>query len=129
MRMIRTAAAIAVLSVVGIGAVAVPAQAKGSDITRSGDCSGVTNWKLKVGPEDGRLEVEGQIDSNRSWQHWSWSISQDGRVKASGRAVTGGTSGSFSVRRLLANSAGTDTIVLRASRTATGETCRGVVVF
>lgn len=129
MRSIRTAAGITVLTVAAIGALSVPAQAKGSDIVKRGDCSGSTNWKLKVGPEDGRLEVEGEIDSNRTGQHWAWSISQDGRLKASGTATTGGASGSFTVRRLLANTAGTDTIVLRASRSATGETCRGVVVF
>lgn len=129
MRTLRTAAATAVLTLATVGVIGAPAQAGSGDVVKRGSCTGSADWKLKVGPEDGRLEVEGEVDSNRVGQRWTWSLSQDGVMKASGASTTAGASGSFSVRRLLANTAGTDTIVFRAVRSATGESCRGVVIF
>lgn len=105
------------------------AMAKDGDVIRSGNCSGRADWKLKVGPDNGRLEVEGEIDSNRSGQLWRWRLKHDGVVIATGTRRTGGASGSFTVRRLTPNRSGTDTIVFRARRVSTGETCRGVVRF
>jgi hypothetical protein len=110
-------------------AAAVPAEAKDGDVIRQGDCSGRADWKVKVGPEDGRLEVEGEVDSNRSGQRWRWRLVHDGTLVASGTGHTGGASGSFSVRRLVANHSGADTLVFRARRPATGQVCRGVVTF
>jgi hypothetical protein len=106
-----------------------PAIAKDGDVIRTGSCSGRADWKLKVGPDNGRLEVEGEVDSNRSGQVWRWRFKHNGTVVASGTRHTGGASGSFDVRRLMVNRSGTDTIVFRARRPATGEICRGVVRF
>jgi hypothetical protein len=108
---------------------AVPAHAKDGDVIRTGDCSGRADWKLKVSPEDGRLEVEGEVDSNRNGQLWRWRLVHDGALAASGSRFTAGPSGSFSVRRLVANRSGADTLVFRARQPATGQVCRGVVTF
>jgi hypothetical protein len=125
-RLLTTTTAAATLLVVGT----VPADAKGgSDVIRTGGCSSHADWKLKVGPEDGRLEVQGEVDSNRSGQLWRWRIKDDGVLVDRGTAPTGGASGSFEVRRLVANRSGADTIVFRARRPATGEVCRGVLTF
>lgn len=107
----------------------VPALAKDGDVVRRGDCTGRADWKLKASPEDGRIEVEGEVDSNHGGQVWRWRIKHDGTLVASGRRTTGGASGSFEVRRVLANRSGTDTFVFRARRPATGAVCRGVVRF
>ena len=56
---------LALVASASLVAVAAPAQAKGDDVVRRGSCTGSTDWKLKVGADDGRLEVEGEIDSNR----------------------------------------------------------------
>lgn len=125
-RHLTTAAAVAALL---LGSAAVPAVAKDSDVIRRGDCSGRADWKLKVGPDDGRLEVEGEVDSNRAGQVWRWRFKHNGVLVATGARTTSGRSGSFEVRRLMKNRAGADTIVFRARRPATGETCRGVVTF
>jgi hypothetical protein len=122
-----TAATLAAL--VPLGALA-PAHAShgGRDGVRSsGTCSQSAHWKLKAKPDNGRIEVEGEVDSNRSGQVWRWRIKHDGSVSAKGRATTAGTSGSFSVQRRMANLAGTDHFVFRAERSATGEVCRGRV--
>lgn len=109
-------------------ATAVAAEAKGpADVVRRGDCSGRTDWKVKIGAEDGRLEVEGEVDSNHAGQVWRWRLKHDGVVVARGTGTTGGASGSFEVRRVVADRSGTDVIAFRARRPATGEICRGTV--
>jgi len=105
-----------------------PADARGgSDTVRRGHCSGASTWKLKVGPDDGRLEVEAEIDSNRSGQTWGWRLVHDGSLSARGTRVTRAPSGSFEVHRLMVNRAGTDTVTVRAHNPRTGEVCRGTV--
>lgn len=108
---------------------AVPATAADGEVIRTGACSGRADWKLKVKPDDGRLEVEGQVDSNRRGQTWRWRLVHNGSVTARGVRETAGVSGSFTVERRMVNLAGTDRIVFRAVRLNTGEICRGVINF
>jgi hypothetical protein len=122
-----TAAIVAVASCLAISA--APAQANDRDKIRVGSCTGTTDWKVKVGPDDGRLEVEGQVDSNRAGQTWSWRIVHNGSISASGTRTTLAPSGSFTVRRTVLNRLGTDTITFRAQNTRSGEVCRGTVYF
>jgi hypothetical protein len=113
---------------VGIGLTSLtPAFASGGgdDVRRSGSCSRAADWKLKAKPDDGRLEVEGEVDSNRNGQLWTWRILHDGQVAVRGRATTHAPSGSFSVERRLVNTPGADRIGWRSHNAATGETCSG----
>lgn len=113
--------------------VAPPALAHSSDdgdrneTIRTGQCSGATTWKLKAKSDDGGIEVEAEIDSNRTGQAWRWVIRHNGSVSARGTSVTAGRSGSFDVERRMADFPGTDRFVLRATNPASGETCRGVL--
>jgi hypothetical protein len=128
----RTAVSIATAAAVAAGAllVAAPAEAKGSraTITR-GDCSAATNWKLKAKPDDGRLEVEFEVDSNKVGQRWTWTIRHDGAVKVSGASTTVGRSGSFSVERRIVDAPGAHRITATAKNPRTGETCRAALVL
>jgi hypothetical protein len=108
---------------------ALPAAANEDDVIREGSCSGRTDWKLKASPEDGRIEVEGEIDSNRNGQAWRWRLRHNGSISDRGTRTTKGPSGSFEVRRVVVDLRGTDKIVFRATNPASGETCRGVVNF
>jgi hypothetical protein len=96
-------------------------------VVKAGSCSDGSRWKLKVKSDDGRLEVEGEVDSNVSGQTWSWRIKDNGDVAVSGSARTGGRSGSFSVERRISNRAGTDTVTFRASHR--NEVCTGSIAF
>lgn len=116
--------------------VASPALAVSSDgggdrdeTIRKGQCTGATDWKLKAKSDDGRLEVEAEIDSNRRGQAWRWVLRHNGSVSARGISVTAGRSGSFDVERRMTDLAGTDRFVLRATNAASGETCRGVLTW
>ena len=80
---------------------AAPALANDADVIRRGGCSGSSDWKLKASPENGRIEVEGEVDSNVTGQTWKWRMLHNGEVSARGTATTTGPSGSFDVRRLM----------------------------
>jgi len=121
--------AVAVVASASLVTVAAPAQAKGDDVVRRGSCTASSDWKLKVGREDGRLEVEGEVDSNRNGQKWTWRIVHNGSVSAKGKRTTKAPSGSFEVRRLVVDLKGTDKITFRSRNTKNGEVCRGTVRF
>ena len=104
-----------------------PAIAGDDRVERSGSCSDGSRWDLKVKTDDGRLEVEGEVDSNQSGQHWRWKFRHNGSVSARGTSTTSGASGSFSVERRMVNLQGTDKVVFVARHD--GEKCRGVVNF
>jgi len=127
----RFAAAGSIVLAVGAASI-VPAAASGGgggEVERRGNCTHSTDWKLKAKADDGRIEVEAEIDSNVSGQTWTWRIVHNGGVSARGRSTTQPPSGSFEVRRLLINAAGTDRIGIRANNAATGESCNGNLRF
>jgi hypothetical protein len=131
MNIIRPAALGAVsLLTTSLVLTAAPASASGGDddrVIRTGSCSGAADWKLKVKTDDGRLEVEGEVDSNKNGQTWAWKMKDNGTVVASGTARTAAPSGSFEVERKITDRSGTDRVVFKAKHA--GQTCRGVVAF
>ena len=96
-------------------------------VIRTGTCSSGAGWKLKVKTDDGRLEVEGEIDSDVAGQRWRWTLRHNGSVSDRGVATTTARSGSFEVERTVVDLAGTDTLAFRAVRD--GQVCRGVVNY
>jgi hypothetical protein len=121
-----TAAGVVALAVVAAGATS--AEAKGRTVIRSGGCENSSaTWKLKAQSDDGKIEVEFQVDSNRAGQTWAVRLGDNGHRFFTGNRTTAGTSGSFTVNRRIANRAGTDNIHARATRGAAS--CAGVVNF
>lgn len=84
-------------------------------VVRGGTCSNGARWKIKAKPDDGRLEVEAEIDSNRVGQTWTWVLKHNGSVSARGASRTAGRSGSFEVERRTVDAAGTDDFRFRAT--------------
>jgi hypothetical protein len=107
----------------------ITASAKDGDIIRRGDCTVRSDWKLKLSPEDGRIEVEFEVDQNRNGQRWNVQLKRNGNVFWRGSRTTKSPSGSFEVRRLTRNGPGVEKIVARAKNPRTGEVCRGVARF
>src|SRR4051812_6469710 len=110
---------------------ASPALAKGGsgggdvgDVRASGPCA-TGSWELKAKLDNGRIEGEAEIDTNRVGQTWAWRLSDNGVQFASGSGTTAAPSGAFEVRRLTANRAGADVVRLTATRGAT--ICGGTV--
>jgi hypothetical protein len=108
---------------------ATPALANDADVIKRGSCTGSSDWKLKASPQDGRIEVEGEVDSSVNGQKWRWQLRHNGNLSARGTAVTRAPSGSFDVRRLMVDAPGSDRIGWRARNPQTGEVCRGSLRF
>jgi hypothetical protein len=101
--------------------------AKSDDVVRTGSCSGSADWKLKAGKDDGRIEVEFEVDSNHNGQVWRVKLRDNGDLRLRANYTTHGPSGSFSVERRIANLAGSDHIVAKARNLASGQVCMGSV--
>ena len=127
-----TLAALGAAATLGVAGLTVfstaPAQA-GDDyrVIRTGSCSGSATWKLKAKADDGRIEVEFEVDANRNGQVWQVGLRRDGDLFWGGQRTTVAPSGSFDVERRISNSAGDDVIVGRATHGS--QVCRGQVTF
>ena len=95
------------------------------EVIRRGSCSGRTDWKVKVKPDDGGLELEFEVDSNVNGQRWNVRINQNGSQIFQGSRTTHGPSGSFEIESHPNDQAGTDRFVARATNVSSGETCVG----
>ena len=120
-------AALALTPLTGVGVAA--AGDDDFEEIRRGSCSGTADWKLKVKRDNGGLEVEFEVDSNRAGQTWDVTLRRNGTVFMSGTRTTQPPSGSFDVQRRISNAAGDDVIVGRAVHRASGQVCRGALTY
>ena len=120
--------ALAALVAAGALAVAPAALAKDGDIIRRGGCAGASDWKLKLSREDGKIEVEFEVDQNKNGHEWRVTLKKDGNRFFRGIRTTQAPSGSFEVERRTDNGSGDEHIVARARNLATDEVCRGAAV-
>jgi hypothetical protein len=117
---IITLAATLALSALAL-TVAPPASAKGGHGVRvSGVCTQHSTAKLKLSNEDGRVEVEFEVDQNRSGIPWKVTLRKNGSLIASTTATTHAPSGSFSLRRV---SSGAQATIVAVATRASGERC------
>jgi hypothetical protein len=115
--------------VLGLLAPVPTASAKAGDVVRRGSCSGPSDWKLKLSPENGRIEVQFEVDSNVVGQTWRVRLFHNGTQFFSGLRTTTAPSGSFEVRRVVNNLAGDDHLKGRARNLKTDELCVGRATF
>jgi hypothetical protein len=109
--------------------VAVPAtSAKDGDVLVRGVCTGPSSSKLKLSEEDGRIEVEFEVDQNRNGVRWTVTLRRPTTLLVRTTRVTRGPSGSFELRRVVGDRAGSDRIIARATRSS-GEVCRATATF
>ena len=101
------------------------ASAGQNDVIREGSCADASDWKLKVSPEDGRLEVEFEVDQNVSGDRWRVRIRHGGDLAFRGIRLTHGASGSCTVRIVENDTAGSDVFRARARTLSTDEVCAG----
>lgn len=122
MRRILVGAAISMLA---LGLSAPVASAGDGRVEKNGSCSGSTDWKLKVKPDNGRLEVEFEVDQNVNGQEWRVVLKDNGDRFFRGTKTTHGPSGSFEVNKRANDQAGTDQIKARARNLSSDELCKG----
>jgi hypothetical protein len=111
-------------AVAGLAALpAVAGASGGDDIRKPGSCSGSSSSKIKVKPDDGRIEVEFEVDQNKSGERWKVKIKDNSETAFRGSATTTGASGSFSVEKRIADQAGSDEITGVARNKSSDERC------
>ena len=97
------------------GARRVATSAKDGDVLVRGACTKASSSKLKLSEEDGRIEVEFEVDENRNGVRWTIMLRRPSTVLVRTTRVTRGPSGSFELRRVVADLAGADRITARAT--------------
>lgn len=128
--MIRTAISTTVAATAALALLAAPpAVANEDDVTETGQCSRFGRYDLKLSPQNGRIEVEFEVDVNRRGQRYRVKLFQDGRRVEQGIHTTRGLSGSFTVRVVQPNRAGDDRFRARAFRIGGGNRCGGSARF
>lgn len=121
----RKGLVVSVLAVSMVLLSVVPSSARDGDVRKSGSCSSGSSWKLKLSPDNGRIEVEFEVDQNQNGQDWRVVMKNDGDVFFRGTRTTQAPSGSFQVRKFTDNGAGDDRIVARAVNVNSDEVCKG----
>jgi hypothetical protein len=121
--------AFAVVTAFALVVPAAVASAGQNNVIERGTCSNSSDWKLKVSPEDGNLEVEFEVDQNVSGDRWRVKIRHDGDLAFRGTRTTRGASGSFEVRIVENDTAGSDAFRARARNLSTDEVCVGSATF
>jgi len=118
-----------ILAIAAAALVVVPATwAKDGDVLVRGTCTSSTTSKLKLSEEDGRIEVEFEVDQNRNGVRWSVVLRRPTTVLVRTTRITRAPSGSFELRRVVADLAGRDRITARAT-SPSGEVCRATAAF
>ena len=96
--LVRSAtAAITVGLTAPLGVAATPAFASGGGggVSPSGACTNGGHFKLKAKHDDGKIEMEYEVDPNRAGQVWAVRITDNGAVVVAQHATTAGPSGSL----------------------------------
>jgi hypothetical protein len=122
--MFRRMALVGLLAVAALGATGGTVAAKSSAIIVRAQCTAASVSKLKLSHDDGRIETEFEVDQNRNDRAWRVTLTDNGTTVYRATRYTRAPSGSFEVRRLLANRVGTDRIVAKAINVRSGEICR-----
>lgn len=100
-----------------------------ADVRVRGACTLSSTAKLKLSPEDGRVEVEFEVNENRNGSRWGVALSRNGNRVVSRAATTGAPSGSFEARALIAAGSPRTRVTAIARRAATGEVCRATATL
>lgn len=119
-RSVGVTSAIALLAAVMFTPAAVAGE---GDVVARGGCSAASDWKLKLSPEDGQIEVEIEVDQNVVGDRWRVKIAHNGTLEYKFKKRTKAPSGSFEARRLVSDTGGTDRIRVRSINLSTGEVC------
>ncbi len=125
-KMSRAAAAAAVLGLAV--ALASAGLAKDGDVLVRGTCTKSSTSKLKLSRENGRVEVEFEVDQNRNGVTWRIVLERNGTRVFRGARTTRPPSGSFELRRVVRGTPAADRFRARATGPG-GEVCTARASF
>ena len=105
--------------VLGAALVAAPAaspgEAKRGEVRVAGVCTKSSTSKLKLSEENGRIEIEFEVDQNRNGVRWTVVLNRNGSRIARLVRTTKAPSGSVEARVLARDLPGTDIVTARAT--------------
>jgi hypothetical protein len=107
------------LGATALGAAPIASAKSGPGVRVGGVCRQQSTSKLKLKADDGRIEVEFEVDQNRNGVPWKVTLERNGKLVSSKTAVTRAPSGSFSANRVLPGAHGK----VVATATRAGERC------
>ena len=110
-----TTAALVTGTLITFAAPASASHGGGGAVQDRGSCHGGGTFKLQAKHDDGRIEVEYEVDSNRAGQVWHVRLTDNGNPVFTGRARTMAPSGSFEIHKHTRNRAGSDRIHAHAT--------------
>lgn len=99
------------------------AAAKDGDIIKRGNCAGGVKTKLKASPENGRIEVEYELDNAAPNEAWRVIVKKNGRAILRATKRTNGV-GDLKVRKVTSNGNGNERIEASAKRVSGGGVCK-----
>jgi len=108
--------------------VASPGGTKRGDVRVAGVCTKASTSKLKLSEEDGRIEIEFEVDQNRSGVRWTVTLRQNEARIARLVRTTRAPSGSFEARVVARNTPRADVFAARATGPS-GEVCTARATF
>ena len=104
----------------------VVSAAKDGDVIKTGSCTGGGTYKLKLSPQNGKLEIEFEVEHKAS-QTWQVRIRRRGAIIFKGPKTTGAVSKSFTTR--LVNGPGTAGQIRATATRPSGQSCVAVATF
>jgi hypothetical protein len=110
-------------------ALSAPASGGSREVRVGGSCTGAASSKLRLKAENGRIEVEFELDQNRNGRVWDVVLKRNGNRFFRGARTTQPPSGSFELRRLTANGPGRDRVTARAVARRGGQVCRAAATW
>ncbi len=119
---------VAVLALGVLGTAGV-ASAKEGRVVKTGSCSDQSTWKLKLTPDNAKIEADFEVDQNVVGDTWKVVMRHNGAVFFRGQRTTEAPSGSFDVSKKVHDAGGVDRFVAKATNLSTGEVCNGTSTF
>jgi len=119
---------------VSIMTAAAPAATAASTtpVVRSGKCSGTSTWLLTLKIDNGRIEVDSEVNHTRNGQVWKFVFKDNLVVFARAKVVAGSPGndpGQASATRYVRPVAGANHIMVRSRDYATGQFCVASATF
>jgi hypothetical protein len=108
----------------GSVAIAAPTSARPGDVHTRGDCSSITEWRMRGRIAHGNVKVRYVIDSEIPGITWLVEIAANGTTIFSGSVVTD-SNGDLEIRVRKRDQSGQDVFTASSINTFTGEQCGG----
>jgi len=102
-----------------------PISADDNDVVRRGRCTGGGTYELELSRENGKLEIEFEIEGKAN-QQWNVVIKRRGNVIFRGKRTTGSISKEFTVRLLNGPGTGGE---IEAVATRAGQRCAAKATY